>query len=417
MPILEHVVEQHAEEAAFLWLLRDDAVAAPHYRLADCTELDARVEAHLDGLRLAGDAAWSICRERALATAEPGEVFAAAVLAFEGADGARVEELLRVAEQSPAAFRGLVSALGWVPEEKALAWVRPMISARSNAYRRLGIAGFAITRHDPEAAFAGLLADADAAIRARALRAAGELRKREVATALESHAHDADEAVRFWAAWSGVLLGVSSARRRLCAFVRAGRSFASRAVALALRGMPPGDAHDLLKELGSRGETRRYALIGCGVVGDPLYVPTLLKHMSVPEHARVAGEAFSMITGVDLAYEDLEGGPPEGFEAGPTEDPDDEDVGMDPDEDLPWPDPTLVQSWWNAHGRAFAPGQRYLCGRVIDEECCRRVLSEGYQRQRIAAAYELALMRPHEPLFEWRAPGFRQRLGSGTPRR
>jgi len=57
--------------------------------------------------------------------------------------------------------------------------------------------------------------------------------------------------------------------------------------------------------------------------------------MTIPELARVAGEAFTMITGVDIAYEDLEGAWPEGFVAGPTEDPEDENVAMDPDEDLP----------------------------------------------------------------------------------
>ena len=31
------------------------------------------------------------------------------------------------------------------------------------------------------------------------------------------------------------------------------------------------------------------------------------------------GESFTLITGVDIAFEDLEGEWPEGFEAGPTE--------------------------------------------------------------------------------------------------
>jgi len=53
-PIIANVVLQHAEEAAFLWLLRHAAVAAPHYSLADLGKLDGRVEAHLDGLRIAG---------------------------------------------------------------------------------------------------------------------------------------------------------------------------------------------------------------------------------------------------------------------------------------------------------------------------------------------------------------------------
>jgi hypothetical protein len=129
-------------------------------------------------------------------------------------------------------------------------------------------------------------------------------------------------------------------------------------------------------------------LIGCGVTGDPVYIPTLISQMAVPEYARVAGDA-------------------------------DENVDLDPDEDLPWPDPELIDRWWHEHAREYQSGVRYLCGRPISDENCRRVLREGYQRQRISAAYELALMNPDEPLFEWRAPGFRQQewLGLRKPSR
>ena len=44
------VLSQHAENASFLWELRNRAVAAPHYSLADLAKLDLRVEANLDGL-------------------------------------------------------------------------------------------------------------------------------------------------------------------------------------------------------------------------------------------------------------------------------------------------------------------------------------------------------------------------------
>ena len=44
------------------------------------------------------------------------------------------------------------------------------------------------------------------------------------------------------------------------------------------------------------------------------------------------------------------------------------------------------------------------------------VLKTGYQRQRIAAALELAIHQPGTPLFETRAPGFVQQrlLGKGV---
>ena len=48
------IIEQHAGEAAFLWTLRDAAGGEPHYKLWELAKLDDRVEAHIDGLRVAG---------------------------------------------------------------------------------------------------------------------------------------------------------------------------------------------------------------------------------------------------------------------------------------------------------------------------------------------------------------------------
>ncbi len=42
-PIIESIVTQHAEEAAFLWLLRDSAIQEPHYSLKGLAKLDDRV--------------------------------------------------------------------------------------------------------------------------------------------------------------------------------------------------------------------------------------------------------------------------------------------------------------------------------------------------------------------------------------
>src|SRR5215469_17272589 len=81
-PIVLAVVMQHAEEASFLWLLRHAAVSRPHYSLADLSKLDNRVEAHLDGLRIAGESGWKVIQET-LPFDEPCDLFAAASLAFE----------------------------------------------------------------------------------------------------------------------------------------------------------------------------------------------------------------------------------------------------------------------------------------------------------------------------------------------
>jgi hypothetical protein len=57
----------------------------------------------------------------------------------------------------------------------------------------------------------------------------------------------------------------------------------------------------------------------------------------------------------------------------------------------------------------FKTGTRYLCGQPITESHLQHVLRYGYQRQRYAAALELAIMNPNQPLFNVCAPGFRQK--------
>jgi hypothetical protein len=47
-------------------------------------------------------------------------------------------------------------------------------------------------------------------------------------------------------------------------------------------------------------------------------------------------------------------------------------------------------------------------GGPVTPENCIEVLKTGFQRQRIAAAFYRCLIQPGTPLFEWRAPAWRQ---------
>src|SRR2546430_3621601 len=126
--IIAVVVEQHAEEAAFLWAARDRAVHSPNYSLRDLSALDERVEAHLDGLRVAEEFGWQLC-EQALDNAEPGTVFAAAVLAFDGGDPGRIHRVPETACLGPHLERGLIAALGWLPFSKMEGHIRGLLSS------------------------------------------------------------------------------------------------------------------------------------------------------------------------------------------------------------------------------------------------------------------------------------------------
>jgi uncharacterized protein (TIGR02270 family) len=407
MAIIPVVVEQHAEEAAFLWLLRDSAVTEPHYSLPDVAHLDDRTEAHIDGLRIAGDEGWEICRE-ILAWEEAGEVFTAAVLALESGNKDRIKMVIEAGFAEPELTRGLVSALGWLSYQKAEKLNASFLRSKSPMLRCIGIASSAVHRKDPGKNLTDALIDEDPHLKARALRAVGELGRRDLLSIVNRSINEKERRCCFFAAWSAALLGDLATNRVLKDIVENDGDYANNACAMALRRMSVPEGQSWVRDLWQQSDKQRIAIIGAGVIGDPVSIPWLIEIMGVPELARVAGESFTMITGIDLAYEDLEGEWPEGFEAGPTEEPGDEDVEMDPDEDLAWPEPELIHKWWSENKKNFRNGTRYLCGKPISEQQCQHVLRYGYQRQRAAAAIELVMMKPGQPLFEVRAPGFRQ---------
>jgi uncharacterized protein (TIGR02270 family) len=168
-------------------------------------------------------------------------------------------------------------------------------------------------------------------------------------------------------------------------------------------------AHGWLSTLAKDPSSLRWLIRGAGLVGDPAYVPWLIGHMADNKTTRLAGEAFCLITGLDLAWLDLEVKPPESFDSGPNDDPNDPNVEMDEDDGLPWPDTLQIQAWWQANSQHFQPGTRYFMGAPLNRDTCLRVLKDGFQRPRIAAALYLSLLNPGTPLFEWRAPARRQR--------
>ena len=55
---IPEIVDQHQENAVSLWLVRDKAVGASSFRLADLVKLDERIEASIDGLRIAETGGW-----------------------------------------------------------------------------------------------------------------------------------------------------------------------------------------------------------------------------------------------------------------------------------------------------------------------------------------------------------------------
>ncbi len=415
--INEVVVEQHAEEAAFLWGQRDRGVYAPNFRLKDLARWDERVEAHLDGLRIAGESGWRLC-EKALETGGPGEVFAAAILALGGGDCAHVEQVLKAVAVEGKLQRGFISALGWLPWGQAEPRIRAMLRTEQPSVRRMAIGGCAVQRRDPGPILAQALADPDAQLRARALKSCGELGRADLLPAILRVRADSDYACGFYAAWSAARLGDRSTDTlgSLRQLATSPGPFAERALDIALRIMDLSAALEWQRQLSREPKHLRQAAIAAGTIGDPALVANLMGLMRVPNVARIAGAAFALITGVDLAYHDLDAEPPAVVKETPNEQPKDDNVGIDRDKELRWPWPDLVAGWWRKNVARFTAGRRYLLGQEIGEGSLRDALATGYQPQRAVAALELGLRSPATPLFEVRARAGEQSrlLGHGT---
>ena len=223
------------------------------------------------------------------------------------------------------------------------------------------------------------------------------------------HLQDSDPACAFWAAWSAALLGNrGSALASMRALAVLPGEAQRRALQLTCMISSPADAHTLLKDLVSDAGNRRAVIQGIAAAGDPYFISWLIAQMKNDETARLAGESFSMITGADLTVLDLQREAPQALVAGPNDDPDNEIVETDPDEDLPWPDPERVQSWWSTNAARFAAGTRFFVGELPSRAHCVDVLKAGYQRQRALAALHLCLVEPGTPLFNTSAPAWRQ---------
>jgi hypothetical protein len=332
---LSDIVDEHADTAGFLRLQRPRLVRSRTEGLAALVRFDERLEAHLDALVLAAVDERTVSVVRA----NTGGAFVPAVLALRCRRlDILTDEILR-ADGDARRARDLVAALGWVPiadalllvEEGALKWTpetgaRLVVEARAS---RLGVpsrrapalriallhvlrthGGGLTGSGDPVAE--GLHSD-DPAVRAVALRAAGELGRRDLARDVTLARADADDGCRAWAAWTSTLFGDATGARALGEIARDGedRSLpAATALDLAVRTVDSDDAEALVREVFARGRERE-ALDAAAAWGEARVVPWLLGLFDEPMLARLAGWAFATITGVDLARAKLVGSPPQ----------------------------------------------------------------------------------------------------------
>jgi uncharacterized protein (TIGR02270 family) len=161
------LLQVHAEDLAFLWGQRREALASPWHTLREFGELNERLEAHVQGLLVAGPAALVALLQPQLAAPDRDEVFAAAHamlrLGEETSTHAGVVEFSRAGGPTLAGLRDALSlaphALFAADMQSALDQAKPITAVSAAvvlANHRL------LDAHSPR--LAQLLEDGDAAV-------------------------------------------------------------------------------------------------------------------------------------------------------------------------------------------------------------------------------------------------------------
>ena len=401
-----NITEQYASESAFLWLLRSQAVTSSLYTTVDIIEFEERIEANLRGLSSTGEHGWQACVEQ-LQYEEAGEVFTAAVVALRSRNATQIKMVCELALRTAEMTKGLVSALAWVESEIAEFWIQRFLSVTDPVYKELGLAVCGARRDYPEKYLLAILKEPttvqNPALHSRALRLIGELKRWELVPALNAAMDADDPQVRFWANWSAALMGNLAAINNLKPWILEDSVLSNKAVQLVFSTLPIVESRSWVAAMVQKPELNRLTIKAIGVLGDPQAIPWLIQIMDKPNYARIAGWAFCQITGIDLEKTNLTVEPPEGDNQGPTDDAEDDNVAMDVDEDLLWPDKNKVARLWQVHNRLLQPGQRYFQGQEVTKQLLDNIYVNANQHQKELAALQRAIHDKHTAFVNTKA--------------
>jgi uncharacterized protein (TIGR02270 family) len=395
---LWEIVEEHLDEAAFLYGMRKARLVAPHYNLEEVrVGPEARLLAHIDALVVGGTAV----RDRLLVPtiqddeAEPERVTAAGLAMLKSEPPQLASELLVAALLRATGERvdalGAALSLAEVPDVPTLV-VKELRKEHAPAATAAMLRVLAAHRSDPGELIFRLLQSDDPAIVQAALAVAGAVPRGDC-LALCEYLIDSDVAATRDAAIDAALVMGSSLAWSVCVH-RATRPTKDDAHCLLLSGLL-GSAHEhrTLAEHLQAGTEPAAVLWAIGFAGRAEPMPTVVALLEQPDErvAKLAGEAFTAVTGYTPAKQGAAQAKAKDRAAEPTEEPvpfDEEDLDADlapSDVDLlPLLDAADARVWWNEHRGQFGGALRYCEGQSMSLGTMHRTLSQGPARRREA---------------------------------
>jgi uncharacterized protein (TIGR02270 family) len=386
--VLWSVVEEHLDEAEYLYRRWEDALDAPEFGLRKAVKWEERLKAQLDGVSAAGPSAVERLLEPALEAEDPNRVCAAA-LAMLHSDLPNAVE--RIVERLPGsdAPEPLLRALCLSPRPVTAA-LTPLLTASAPGQQAWALEVMAFGPVAYSQHLVACLSAKEPAVAASALRAV-RYAGASLAIWVQRGLTATDLRVRDAAIEAGLLGGI-----------RAAWAVAQQAVERGvLRSDLPlhvlamsGEAADVerLGALLRSEEERSAALFALGFSGSRRAVELCLPFLRHAKLNRLAGEVVSAVAGLELkgefALPEVEA--PEEPVAIEDEPPASELLPA-LDDRMPRPNVEAVERWWSGNRQRFAPDRRYLAGREWSPEAVFEALTRGPMRRRHVLALEAAI--------------------------
>ncbi|MDH0895919.1 MULTISPECIES: hypothetical protein [unclassified Pseudomonas] len=399
------LVQRHVGDAAFYWAQRDGSIESPHLDLARLRHVDRLLQAHLDGVVVAGEEGWQQALQALKRWQGPGEAFVCAVLGLTHGDGERLQVLWPlIAKQPERLARGLVSALAWMTTSLGQAytpWIEHWLAhAESPLLKAIALrAATSVGMLQTEVALAACTA-VELEMRVAGCKALTLAVQSQVSLArqtLLAALHDPALRVR-GAAASSLLLAAGESDTALdslritvieCAqALHEAHGREKSAVDRRLRNwlrtlavhlpLGHGAIPDLLDRLSDR-----HALEFIVWHGDFSHAHLLLEMASQADLAQGALWALHTLTGQGKLLEQSHA---HGMDEAAASAKPGHFAGM------PYPDLVLWRRWWSEQGPQLPRGKRLLYGKalgddaVLDHQHCLNLLLEGDQRTRHLAA-------------------------------
>ncbi|SMF47631.1 MULTISPECIES: hypothetical protein [unclassified Pseudomonas] len=381
-PVNRYILNQHAEETAFCWLRRQEALWRPSYRCSHLQRLDQLLDAHLEGLRVAAQAALPIVLNNLQRWKTLDEVFACTytLLHCGAVDWSPLE---RVLEAQPAAAKGAAAALIWSSgpsaEDCLQRWSNSAIPALRVASASAYVALHANDSPDVHNVWlAKTLVDPASEVRACALRRIGEWRLSAQTEHLQNVFMGHDALCRFESAYAMAWLGMPQADAALLETMPLVQGSRQRRGTLLFAMTAQPAAFETWVQQAQVDSTQTRALIwSLAFRGNALALSKLLEYLRMPQYARLAGYAIGHISGMDLDEQGLW-------------QPEHQDAELTPhfseDDGLLMPDIERLTEWVGRYVNSMPKGASLLAGKVMRTDNARPLLQAGWQPQRWQAS-------------------------------